>query len=39
VQRDLQLPPADLREDELLELLQAAAVDHHHHVHKNKSYI
>jgi hypothetical protein len=34
VQRYLQLPPADLREEELL---QAAAVDHHD-VHKNKSY-
>jgi hypothetical protein len=34
VQRGLQLPPADLSEEE--QLLLQAAVDHHH-VHKNES--
>jgi hypothetical protein len=34
VQRSLQLPPADLSDEE--QLLQAT-VDHHH-VHKNQSY-
>jgi hypothetical protein len=35
VRRNLQLPPADLREEELL---QAAAADHPD-VHRKKSYI